>query len=160
APRLTALGSRTLRLDVAGAFVDALAFDAPLARGDPESLAGAVGVFPGAPLGGCRGGGGPGGAGGPGAGVLGAAGTLRAGGGARAGGGLPAAGGEGGALPGRSAARADGSAGGGGEPDGSAAGLPGIPRAAAAGDGGGASRGDHCPVPAAARSNPRQPEAP
>src|SRR5262245_25039494 len=53
AHRLTTEGSRTLRLDVAGAFVAAVAFDAALARGGPESLAGAVAVYRGPLLEGC-----------------------------------------------------------------------------------------------------------
>jgi predicted ATPase/DNA-binding SARP family transcriptional activator/uncharacterized protein HemY len=43
--RLAAQGSRTLRLDLSGAFVDALAFDAAVARGDPDSLAAAVRLY-------------------------------------------------------------------------------------------------------------------
>lgn len=45
ASRLAADGLRTLRLELAGAFVDALAFDTALARGDPESLAAAVRLY-------------------------------------------------------------------------------------------------------------------
>ncbi len=43
--RLTAEGTRTLRLDVSGAFVDALEFDAAVRRGDPGSLEAAVGLY-------------------------------------------------------------------------------------------------------------------
>jgi predicted ATPase/DNA-binding SARP family transcriptional activator len=50
AGRLTAPTPRTLRLDLAGASVDVLAFDAALARGDAASLAQAVALYRGALL--------------------------------------------------------------------------------------------------------------
>src|SRR5262249_51084904 len=53
APRLMIGGTRTLRLDMAGSFVDALAFDAALACGDPRSLAEAVSLYRGPLLEGC-----------------------------------------------------------------------------------------------------------
>jgi predicted ATPase/DNA-binding SARP family transcriptional activator len=52
-PRLMTEGTRTLRLDVARSFVDVLAFDAALARGDPQSLAEAVSLYRGPLLEGC-----------------------------------------------------------------------------------------------------------
>src|SRR5262245_61895327 len=45
AARLVSEGLRTLRLDLSGAFVDALTFDAALARGDSDSLAAAVRLY-------------------------------------------------------------------------------------------------------------------
>src|SRR5262249_32535373 len=45
AGRLVAEESRTLRLDVDGAFVDVLAFDAAISRGDPDSLETAVRLY-------------------------------------------------------------------------------------------------------------------
>src|SRR5262249_3282348 len=45
AGRLTAPTARTIALDLTGACVDALAFDAPLARGDAAALAEAVALY-------------------------------------------------------------------------------------------------------------------
>ncbi len=53
AARLAAQGARTVRFVLEGAFVDALAFDAALARGDAESLAEAVSLYRGPLLEGC-----------------------------------------------------------------------------------------------------------
>src|SRR5262249_55036445 len=51
--RLAVEGTRTLRFEVAGVFVDALAFDAALARGDRASLQEAVALYRGPLLEGC-----------------------------------------------------------------------------------------------------------
>src|SRR5262245_37096715 len=45
AARVESEGLRAVRLELAGAWVDALAFDAALARGEPESLAEAVRLY-------------------------------------------------------------------------------------------------------------------